>query len=230
VERKRSLSANLQTNLIAGVLTLIPVVVVWLALNFVFATLFSFGAPLAFALTNFVTARAPSLEPLLHDEVFLWFVAVVVALLVLYTIGAAASRMVGIKLIALIEGLIARIPLVDMLYSASKQVVGALQQKPGGMQRVVLVEFPRPGMKAIGLVTQTFLDAKTGIEMAAVFVPTSPNPTSGYLVLVPVKDAIPTEMTLDQAMTMIVSGGAIAPATLSMSPLVVPPSAPGSAD
>ena len=104
-----------------------------------------------------------------------------------------------------------RIPLVDILYSASKQVIGALQQKPSGTQRVVLVEFPRPGMQAIGLVTRTFHDAASGMEMAAVFVPTSPNPTSGYLELVPLKDVVPTEMTMDQAMTMIVSGGAIAP-------------------
>lgn len=209
--RKRHFSAHLQTNLIAGVLTLVPIIVVWVALNFVFAALFSFGAPLAGALTTFATERAPHLAPLFSDPVFQWMVAVVVALLLIYTIGATASRVIGMRLIALAEGLIARIPLVHALYSASKKVVGALQQKPEGVDRVVLIEFPTPGMKAIGLVTRTFIDSGTGVEMAAVYVPTTPNPTSGYLELLPVKDLVATDMTMDQAMTMIVSGGAIAP-------------------
>jgi uncharacterized membrane protein len=90
-----------------------------------------------------------------------------------------------------------------------------LQQKPDGTARVVLIEFPHPGMHAIGMVMRVMKDAATGESIAAVYVPTTPNPTSGYLEIVPVKSVIPTDMTMDQAMTMIISGGAISPETLT---------------
>jgi uncharacterized membrane protein len=82
---------------------------------------------------------------------------------------------------------------------------------------VVLIEFPHPGLKAIGLIMRTFADTNSGEELAAVYVPTTPNPTSGYLQIVPVKNLIPTDMTMDQAMAMILSGGVIAPNAMSIS-------------
>src|SRR5262249_34478437 len=154
--------------------------------------------------------------PLLENPLFQWFVAVVLALMLLYLGGAIASRMVGKRLIAGIEGFIARIPVVETVDSASKKLIGILEQKPDGSARVVLLEFPTPGMRAIGLVMRVFNDAVTGEELAAVYVPTTPNPTSGYLEIVPVKSLVPTTMTMDQAMTMIVSGGAVAPGDLSI--------------
>jgi uncharacterized membrane protein len=87
-----------------------------------------------------------------------------------------------------------------------------LGDKPkGDVQRVVLINFPTPEMKTVGLVTRTFRDKDTGRELAAVYVPTTPNPTSGYLEIVPVANLISTNWTLDEAMTFIVSGGAISP-------------------
>jgi uncharacterized membrane protein len=83
--------------------------------------------------------------------------------------------------------------------------------KPEGAQRVVLIDFPHQGMKAVGLVTRTLRDEATGREYAAVYVPTTPNPTSGYLEVVPVDRLTPTDWSLDQAMAFIISGGAIAP-------------------
>jgi len=153
----------------------------------------------------------------LDNPNFHWFVAIVVALLLIYTIGAAASRVIGRQLIAFLEALIDRIPFVQTIYSASKKLIGVLQQQPGGAARVVLVDFPHSGMKAVGLVMRTFADANSGEELAAVFVPTTPNPTSGYLIIVPVKNLVPTVMTMDQAMTMILSGGAITPDSISIS-------------
>jgi uncharacterized membrane protein len=157
---------------------------------------------------------------LLENSLFHWFVAVVIVVLLLYSIGAVTSRMVGKRLIAGIEGLIARIPVVETVYSASKKLINILQQKPEGAARVVLVEFPTPGMRAIGLVMRVFNDSVTGEELAAVYVPTTPNPTSGYLEILPVSSLVPTTMTMDQAMTMIVSGGAVAPANLSIAPIM----------
>ena len=161
----------------------------------------------------------PSAAPILNDALFQWLVAILMALLLLYAIGAIASRVVGRKVIEAVEGLIGRIPVVETVYSASKKLIGVLQQKPDGAARVVLIEFPHAGMKAIGLVMRVFTDAVTGEELAAVFVPTTPNPTSGYLEIVPLRALVPTTMTMDQAMTMIVSGGAVAPENFSIAPL-----------
>jgi uncharacterized membrane protein len=215
VSESRSLARSIESNLIAGVLTIIPVLVVWFVVDFVLRFLFSVGAPFEQALLRFVTNRAPEAAPYVADETFQWCVAIIVALLLIYTVGAAASRVIGKRFIAFAEALIARIPFVETIYSASKKLIGVLQQQPGGAARVVLVEFPHPGMKAVGLVMRTFDDATSGEEMAAVYVPTTPNPTSGYLALVAARKLVATTMTMDQAMTMILSGGAITPDRIS---------------
>jgi len=91
-----------------------------------------------------------------------------------------------------------------------------------------LIEFPSPDMKTIGLVTRIFTDADTGEEIAAVYVPTTPNPTSGYMELVPTSRLVMLDWTINEAMTFIVSGGAAAPAKLHYSRGVrVPAPTPG---
>ncbi len=217
-EKKHS-GLHLRTNLIAGVLTMIPILIVWLVLTVVLEVLFRVGTPVERALTDAITRIVPSAEPILTNPLFEWFVAVVVALLLIYTIGAAASHVVGNRLLVFFERLIDRIPVVQTLYSASKKLLGLLQQPPGGgAARIVLFDFPYPGVKVIGLVMRTFTDSNTGEEIAIVYVPTTPNPTSGYLEMAPVKNLVATNMTLEDAITMIVSGGAITPKDFSLSP------------
>jgi uncharacterized membrane protein len=81
----------------------------------------------------------------------------------------------------------------------------------------VLIDFPSPEMKAVGFVTKTLKDVDTGKELAAVYVPTTPNPTSGYLEIVPIDRVISTTWTFDEAMTFIVSGGAVSKETMNYS-------------
>ena len=210
----RFFHAHFQKNLLAGLLTIIPLVVVWVVFDFFLGLLSRAGQPLAGAMTDFVDGTYPPVAPWLADERVRAVIAILIALLALYTIGAIASRVIGVKLIGYFERLIERIPFVQTIYSATKKLVTVLQQKPDGTARVVLIEFPHPGMHAIGFVMRVMKDASTGEDVAAVYVPTTPNPTSGYLELVPVKSVVPTEMTMDQAMTMIISGGAISPDVL----------------
>ena len=215
---RRVFHAHFQKNLLAGLLTIIPIVVVWVVFDFFLSLLSRAGQPLAMGITGFVESNFPAATPWLADERVRAVIAILIALLALYTIGAIASRVVGVKLIGYFERLIERIPFVQTIYSATKKLVTVLQQKPDGTARVVLIEFPHPGMHAIGFVMRVMKDAATGDSMAAVYVPTTPNPTSGYLEIVPVRSMIPTDMTMDQAMTMIISGGAISPDTLTTSP------------
>jgi len=215
----RHFQANFQSNLIAGLLTVTPLIIVWLVFDFFLTTLSQWGAPLAAELTAFLDEHVPSLKPLLDDPTVRSAIAVVVALLALYSIGAIASRVLGQRLIHLAERIITRIPLVETIYSAAKKLVDVLRQKPGAnTQRVVLIDFPSPGLKAIGFVMRTFPDAQTGQELAAVYVPTAPNPTSGYLQVLPLANLTPTALQADEAMTMILSGGAVTPDHVSIAP------------
>ena len=214
--RPKPVTLHLRGTLIAGLLTNAPLIAVWLVFDFLLNVLFEAGHPMAAALAEYLDAQAPHLKPWLADFRVQYVAAIVAALLVLYAIGWIASRVVGIRLIGLYERVIERIPVAETIYSATKKLVGVLQQKPDSASRVVLVEFPHPGIRAIGLVMRTFADANSGEELAAVLVPTAPNPTTGYLQIVPAAKLVPTDMTMDQAMTMIISGGATAPDQLSL--------------
>lgn len=216
--QRNPLVFNFRGNLIAGLLAITPLMVVWLVFNFLLDLLFQAGQPLAQALATAIDGWIPAFQPVLANATVQWLIAVFVALFVLYVIGAITSRVLGKRLMALFERIIARIPLVESIYSATKKLVGALQRQPEGASRVVLVAFPHPGLRAVGLVMRTFRDSVTGEELAAVFVPTAPNPTSGYLQIVKTKDLTATDMSIDQAMTMIISGGATAPDHMTLQP------------
>ncbi|HEY5347524.1 MAG TPA: DUF502 domain-containing protein [Rhizomicrobium sp.] len=213
---KRFYEGNFQNNLLAGLLTIIPLAVVWMVLSFFLTLLADAGRPMAEGVTTFLARNFPALAPLAQSETVRAVIGILVALLALYVIGAVAGRVVGQKLIEWFERGIARIPLVETVYSAAKKLIDVLHQKPGSNQRVVLIDFPREGVKTIGFVMRTFPDAQTGEEIAAVYVPTAPNPTSGYLQLLPMSKLVATDMGTDQAMTMILSGGAVTPAGISL--------------
>jgi uncharacterized membrane protein len=218
VSKPKQFTLHIQRNLIAGVLTIIPILVVWVVMDFVFSFLFSVGSPVGRALIDIIADRAPEAAPILTSDAFEWLMAVVLALLLIYSIGAAASRVIGLKLIALFEALVAKIPFVQSIYSGSKKLVAALRHKQGSASRVVLIDFPSAPTKAVGLVMRTYTDAGTGQEMAMVYVPTAFNPTAGFLEFVPIANLTNLDMSMDQAMAMIVSGGAVSPDRISSEP------------
>jgi uncharacterized membrane protein len=211
--RRRS---HFQRNLIAGLLTIAPLFAVWLVFNFLLGVLSTFGGPLAAELTVFLDQHVPVAAPWLADTRVRLMLAVVVALLALYGIGAIASRVIGQRVIALFERIISRIPVVQTIYSAAKKLVDVLQQRPGNDQRVVLIDWPRDGMKTVGFVMRSFTDGNSSVEFAAIYVPSALNPTSGFLEIMPVSGLTFLDISTDQAMTMIISGGAIVPERLSI--------------
>jgi uncharacterized membrane protein len=206
---------NIRGNLIAGVLALAPLIAVGLVFRFLLEVLFEAGEPLEKPLADEIEILNPSLAPLFANPTVHWLVAILVALAVIYVIGFVTSRVIGKRLMHYFEQVIVRIPLVETIYSAVKKLVGVIQHAPQGTARVVLIEFPHPGMRAIALVMRIFKDMKTGEDLAAVLVPSAPNPTTGFLQIVRAKDLTPTDLTMDQAMTVIVSGGATAPDHIS---------------
>ncbi len=209
---------RLKRYLLTGLLTFIPLWVTWLVFKFVLGLLAGIGAPLVTALLGGLALVAPRTADTLNVEWLVFILALVITLVALYLLGALASRMIGQRFLNGFDGLLARIPLVQTIYGGTKKLMSVLQNKPSGVQRVVLVEFPRRGMRVVGFVTRVMIEDGTGREMAAVFIPTTPNPTGGYLEVVPLDELTPTDWTMDQAMAFIISGGAVAPDTLPASP------------
>ncbi len=174
------------------------------------------------AMLNALALVAPHAADALNTQWLIFIIALLITLLALYLLGWLANRVIGQRFINAFDGLLARIPVVQTIYGGTKKLMAVLQNKPSGVQRVVLVEFPRRGMKVVGFVTRVMVEDGTGREMAAVFVPTTPNPTGGYLVVLPLDELTPTDWTMDQAMAFIISGGAVAPDTLPASPVAPP--------
>ena len=216
-EEHKTFASRAQRYLITGVLTAIPIWITWLVFKFVFTQLSKFGMPWVRALANTLQNHSPSVADWLLQPWFQSVLAIIITVAALYLLGWAATRVIGGRFIALFDRLVARIPLVQTIYGGTKKLLAALQQKPERVQRVVLIEFPSSEMKAVGFVTRVMKDADTGQDLAAVYVPTTPNPTSGYLEIVPVERLISTTWTIDEAMTFIISGGAVAPERLHYS-------------
>ena len=214
----RRLLPHIQRTLLAGVLILVPLWITWLVFRFILSQLSSAGMPWVRALGNTVEPYAPSVANWLRAPWFEPLIAVILTLVLLYLLGWAARLVIGRRILEAIDSLIGRIPIVQTVYGSTKKLVTALQQKPDGVQRIVLIPFPTPEMKTVGFVTRLLTDETTGQQLAAVYVPTTPNPTSGYLEIVPVDQIVSTEWTMDEAMSFIISGGAVAPDTLRYTP------------
>ena len=204
---------HLQRYLITGLLTFIPLWLTWVVFAFIFSFLSHVGAPVVAGVFAGLSAVFPGASTWLSQ---LWLQSIIAfagTIVALYLIGWAADRVFGQRLLAALDAMIDRIPLVHSIYGGAKKLLTLMQTKPSGTQRVVLIGFPTPEMKTFGFVTRVFLSAN-GRELAAVYVPTTPNPTGGYLEIVPVEDLIATDWSVDQAMAFIISGGAIGPDTL----------------
>ncbi len=222
------LTPRLQRLFITGLLTLLPLWLTWIVVKFLFLMLSDLSRPVVEpALQGAAAANPAALGWLAAPWVLgaLGMFATVVAILL---VGWLARRVVGQRLLGWFEAIIARIPLASTIYGSARKLLDILQTKPDGTQRVVLIDFPHPEMKTLGFVTRVMREVGTGRELAAVYVPTTPNPTSGYLEIVPVEKMTPTDWTVDQAMSFIISGGAVAPDSIPFSP--PPAKGPASAD
>ena len=213
--------------LLTGLLTFIPLWVTWLVFKFVLGMLAGIGAPLVAALLGALALVAPHTADALNMEWLNFVLALLITVVALYLLGALANRVIGQRVISAFDGLLARIPVVQTIYGGTKKLMTVLQNKPSGVQRVVLVEFPRRGMRVVGFVTRVMREDGSAREMAAVFIPTTPNPTGGYLVVLPLDELTPTDWTMDQAMAFIISGGAVAPESLPASRALVDESPSG---
>ena len=191
---------------ISGALLLAPLIVTVWAFAQIIALVGGTVRPLFFD-------RLPAT---LRDLPFLWDVVSTISVVLIVTALGYVSRYVfGKFFVSIGERFMLSIPGVSAVYNTVKQIVDTFgTQNKNLFNQVVLVEFPRPGIWAIGFLTnktQGEAQAKTAEEVWTVFVPTTPNPTSGFLMLFPTRDIIPLEMSVGEGMKMIISGGAVVP-------------------
>ena len=198
-------------HILIGVLTAAPLIITWLIVSFLFAQLSGIGEPWVRGIARGLQPRYPELAELMVNDTLLSIAGVLIVLMSLWLLGWGAGRVIGQRLIQLFESAIGAIPFVDRIYRASKRFLAVAGTTPDSERRVVLIEFPSRDMKTIGLLTRILRDRDTGEELGAVYVPTSPNPTSGYIEIVPLRSIIYTDWTFDQAIAFIVTGGSSAP-------------------
>ena len=144
----------------------------------------------------------------------LLLISFAIFLAMIYGVGIVTTHVIGRRLIGFGERVIMRLPLLRTIYGASKQVVETFVKSDNtGFKSVVLLEFPRRGLKSLGFVTGTIVDV-SGKTYYKVFIPTTPNPTSGFFQLVPIEEAQQTNLEVEEAIKMIVSGGILSPQKL----------------
>jgi uncharacterized membrane protein len=144
----------------------------------------------------------------------------VITLLIVLAVGWFTTNFFGKRLIALGEGIVEKIPFVRRIYKGSKQVVQSIAHADTrAFRKVVLIEFPRRGLLAIGFVTgesRGEVQEKTREDVLNVFVPTMPNPTSGFLVFAPPEELTEIDMTIEEGVKYVVSGGIVTTAGLKI--------------
>jgi uncharacterized membrane protein len=189
---------RLRNYLIAGLIVLLPLYITFYILRFLFLVIDGLLAqPLAMLGLNI-----PGL-------------GFILVLLILLGVGFLANNFFGKKLIGLIEWMMARLPIIKSVYNGVKQIIDAFSaQQRTAFQKVVLVEYPRQGLWSMAFLTGSEfaeLDAKTGKELVSVFLPTTPNPTTGFLLFLPKEHVQVLDMTVDTGMRMIISAGVAKP-------------------
>jgi len=190
--------------LIAGLLVWLPLVVTVVVINF---------------LVNSFDQVLLLLPPQYRPDSLIGFhvpgLGLLISLLVIVVTGVIAANYFGERLVDLWERGLGRIPLVRSIYSAVKQVTEAFVGSEQSFQKAYLVEYPRIGTWTIAFQTSNKMgeaQCKTGLSHAVnVFVPTTPNPTSGFFLMVSEQDLIPLDMTVEQALKMVISGGVVVP-------------------
>ena len=206
---------RLRAYFLTGLLTLLPIWLVWIVFKFVLGLLKDMSQPVVAPVSARLAAAHPEWLGWVDDPWAQSAFAIAATIIVIIAVGALARRVAGQQLLRWFEGLIARVPLASTVYGSARKLLDLLQTKPDGTQRVVLIDFPHREMKCVGFVTRVIREEGTGRELAAVYVPTTPNPTSGYLEIVPLDRVTSTDWSLDDAMAFIMSGGAVAPDSMN---------------
>jgi uncharacterized membrane protein len=206
---------SLQRNILAGIITIGPLLVTYLIFSFILGLLAQVGLP-AVKLLAALFPDAPIAQPWIQ-----YVTAILLTLILLYVVGQVTSEVVGKQAFNLFEASLDRLPFVAKVYKSVRQLIDSMMGKAETSQRVVLVDFPMQGQKSVGFLTRTMTDSSTGELLAAVLLPNAINPTSAFLQILPICRVTETDLNMEQAMSMLMTGGAVGPETIRFSSPVV---------
>ncbi len=195
-QKKKSLALILRNYFITGVVVLIPIGFT-LYLSKILIGLSSKILPENINPNSYLPYAIPGIE-------------IIISILFITFVGGLSLSFFGKKILKLIDDLFKRIPLLRTIYSAISQMTETFSKKDNDKKSVVLIEYPRKGVWAVGFATRentTEMATKTNQKLINVFVPTTPNPTSGFLLMFPIDDVIYLNMTFEEASKFIVSAG-----------------------
>jgi uncharacterized membrane protein len=195
---------SLRRYLVTGVIIWVPIVVTVLVVRF---------------LLKLMDRTLVVIPPAYQPEILLGFnipgLGLLLSLTILFLTGLLAANLFGRKLVSFSESILARIPLVRSVYSSAKQVAETvLSDGDTSFKRVMLVQYPRKGVWSLCFQTATDLEeiqSRTDSEVVCVFIPTTPNPTSGFILFVPREDLVNLDMSVDEGLRMIISLGVVVP-------------------
>ena len=202
---------SLQSNILAGVITIGPLFVTYLIFSFLLGALAKAGLPVV-QLFAAIFPEAWLAQPWLQSVL-----AILLTLIMLYVVGRVTSLVIGRQAFNFFEAALDRLPFVAKVYTSVRQLIDSMTAKKESSQRVVLVDFPIVGQKSIGFLTRVLTDETTGELLATVLVPNAINPTSAFLQILPLARVTETSLSMEQAMSMIMTGGAVGPETIRFS-------------
>jgi uncharacterized membrane protein len=191
---------------LTGLLILLPLFITYLLIAFLFNLFTGVAAPLVSGLFHLFGVDTEAWAVLVPP------INLLLSLAVIFLLGLVGTNILGRRVLAAFEGLLLRLPLVKPVYSSVKQVVGTFQGPNRSFQRVVLLQYPRTGLWTLGLVATERADNLHLVpadRVLTVFIPTTPNPTSGFLVIVSPDEVIDVDFSVEDAFKFIVSGGIV---------------------
>jgi uncharacterized membrane protein len=201
---RRSFARRLRNHLIAGLLIWIPVMVTVWVIRF-----------LSRILDQSLVLLPPPWRPEALVGQYVPGVGIILSFILLVTTGIVVRNLFGGRIVAGFEDLVRRIPVIGSIYGGAKTFSETvLTDKGKSFKQVVMVEFPRKGIFSVGFITSEELEevqAKTEQDVVCVFVPTTPNPTTGFIVLVPRDEVVRLDMTVDDAFKMLLTLGVVVP-------------------
>tara|TARA_X000001036_G_C20424150_1_gene702393 strand:- start:204 stop:818 length:615 start_codon:yes stop_codon:yes gene_type:complete len=195
-EKKRSIFARIRNYFIAGIVVLIPIGIT-LYITLFLVSISSKILPKEINPNHYLPYNIPGLE-------------IIISIVLITVIGWLSLSFLGKRLLNLFNGILKRIPILRTIYSAIGQMTASFTKNDKNEKNVVLVEYPRKGSWAVGFATQENtgeIKNKTKRDLINVFVPTTPNPTSGFLLMFPKEDVIFLDLTFEEASKFIVSAG-----------------------
>ncbi len=204
----------IRRRLVAGLLVILPIYVTYFVIKLLIGLLGGVLSPVVEKIIVFLEGSPPSNAV---EEFVVAVMAFILALAVLYFIGMLAANLAGKYLINFYESILNRMPIVKNIYASSKQLLHLVSlPSREAFKRVVIIDYPRVGMKAVAFVTGS-IKSKDGTELTSIFIPTTPNPTSGFLIYLPESDIVETNMTIEEGMKLVFSGGILVPEEIGFS-------------